>query len=294
MPSLIDLRRRIRAVKSTQQITKAMKMIAASRLRRAHDRVVNARPFAADMLRVLNDVAARVEPDVHPLLDQRPAGGRILFVIITADRGLCGSFNSNIIKNAGQFIVSHDPGAIALGLVGRKGRDFFARRGFEVKFEHVNIFQRVSYNDAQAIARAAMEDFTSHAVDQVYVIYNEFKSVLSQRVVIERLLPIPRLDERAGEPSPEEEIEVPVVDFLYEPGPERIFEELLPRHVEIQVWRALLESNAAFFAAQMTAMDTATKNSAEMIEGLTLYMNKLRQAAITREIIEVVSGAQAS
>jgi F-type H+-transporting ATPase subunit gamma len=295
MPSLIDLRRRIRAVKSTQQITKAMKMIAASRLRRAQDRVVNARPFAADMLRVLNDVAARVEPDVHPLLDQRPEGGKILFVVITADRGLCGSFNSNIIKNAGQFIMSHDPGAIALGLVGRKGRDFFARRGFEVKFEHVNIFQRVNYNDAQAIARAAMEDFTSHAMDQVYLIYNEFKSVLSQRVVIERLLPIPRLDERAGGDvrDPDEESDSSGVDFLYEPGPERIFEELLPHHVEIQVWRALLESNAAFFAAQMTAMDTATKNSAEMIDQLTLYMNKLRQAAITREIIEVVSGAQA-
>ena len=289
MPSLIDLRRRIRAVKSTQQITKAMKMIAASRLRRAQDRVVNARPFAVDMLRVLNDVAARVEPDTHPLLDQRPAGGKILFVVITADRGLCGSFNSNIIKNAGHFIMEHDPGAIALGLVGRKGRDFFARRGFEVRFEHVNIFQRVSYNDAQAIARAAIEDFTSHAVDQVYLIYNEFKSVMSQRVVIERLLPIPRLAERPEDVA----ADVTPVDFLYEPGPESIFEALLPRHVEIQVWRALLESNAAFFAAQMTAMDTATKNSAEMIEQLTLYMNKLRQAAITREIIEVVSGAQA-
>ncbi len=290
MPSLIDLRRRIRAVKSTQQITKAMKMIAASRLRRAQDRVVNARPFAADMLRVLNDVAERVEPDTHPLLDQRPAGGKILFVVITADRGLCGSFNSNIIKNAGQFIMAHDPGAIALGLVGRKGRDFFSRRGFEVKFEHVNIFQRVSYNDARAIARAATEDFTSRAVDQVYLIYNEFKSVLSQRVVIERLLPIPRLAERPAEPA---EGETAPVEFLYEPGPEAVFEELLPRHVEIQAWRALLESNAAFFAAQMTAMDTATKNSAEMIDQLTLYMNKLRQAAITREIIEVVSGAQA-
>jgi len=287
MPSLIDLRRRIRAVKSTQQITKAMKMIAASRLRRAQDRVVNARPFAKDMLRVLNDVAMRVDPGAHPLLDERPAGGRILLIVITADRGLCGSFNSNIIKNAGQFIGSQDAGEIALGLVGRKGRDFFARRGFDVRFEHVNVFQRLSYNDAQAIARAAIEDFTSRAADQVYLVYNEFKSVLSQRVVIERLLPIPRLDEPVDDPS------VAAVDYLYEPGPQVIFEDLLPRHVEIQVWRALLESNAAFFAAQMTAMDTATKNSAEMIEQLTLYMNKLRQAAITREIIEVVSGAQA-
>lgn len=291
MPSLIDLRRRIRAVKSTQQITKAMKMIAASRLRRAQDRVVNARPFAADMLRVLNDVAMRVENEAHPLLDQRPGGGTILLIVITADRGLCGSFNSNIIKNAGQFVLGQGQDhatEVALGLVGRKGRDFFARRGFEVRFEHVNIFQRLSYNDAQAIARAAIEDFTSHAVDQVYIVYNEFKSVLQQRVVIERILPIPRLDIEL----PEDEAAVAEVDYLYEPGPDAIFTDLLPRHVEIQVWRALLESNAAFFAAQMTAMDTATKNSAEMIDQLTLYMNKLRQAAITREIIEVVSGAQ--
>src|SRR5574338_266870 len=295
MPSLIDLRRRIRAVKSTQQITKAMKMIAASRLRRAQDRVVNARPFAADMLRVLNDVAARVSDESHPLLDQRPAGGKILLVVITADRGLCGSFNSNIIKNAGSFVLDQreDAGGheVALGLVGRKGRDFFARRGFEVRFEHVNIFQRLNYNDAQAIAGAAIEDFTSLAVDQVYLVYNEFKSVLQQRVVIERILPIPRLE--PGEDLPEAEAAVAPVDYLYEPGPDVIFADLLPRHVEIQVWRALLESNAAFFAAQMTAMDTATKNSAEMIDALTLYMNKLRQAAITREIIEVVSGAQA-
>jgi F-type H+-transporting ATPase subunit gamma len=292
MPSLIDLRRRIRAVKSTQQITKAMKMIAASRLRRAQDRVVNARPFAADMLRVLNDVASRVDQGAHPLLDKRPAGGKILLVVITADRGLCGSFNSNIIKNAGHFVLTEgqDEGReIALGLVGRKGRDFFARRGFEVRFEHVNIFQRLSFKDAQAIARAAIEDFTTHAVDQVYLVYNEFKSVLSQRVVIERILPIPRLQQEL----PEAEAAVANVGYLYEPEPKAIFADLLPRHVEIQVWRALLESNAAFFAAQMTAMDTATKNSAEMIDNLTLYMNKLRQAAITREIIEVVSGAQA-
>jgi F-type H+-transporting ATPase subunit gamma len=292
MPSLIDLRRRIRAVKSTQQITKAMKMVAASKLRRAQERITNARPFAQDMLRVLNDLASRVDPSAHPLLDVREAAaGRTLLIVITADRGLCGSFNTNIIKGAGAFVTEDSGREVALGLVGRKGRDFFARRGFDVRFEQVNIFHALRYTDAQGIARAAIEDFTSKAVDAVYLIYNEFKSVLQQRVVVERLLPVPRLEEPPQEARPD--ATVPAVEYLYEPAPEIIFRDLLPRHVEVQIYRALLESAAAEHAARMTAMDTATKNSAEMIEGLTLYMNKVRQAAITREIIEVVSGAQA-
>lgn len=289
MPSLIDLRRRIRAVKSTQQITKAMKMVAASKLRRAQERITSARPFAQEMLRVLNSLASRVDPSAHPLLDSRDGGtGRALLIVITADRGLCGSFNTNVVKAAGAFIVQNPGREVALALVGRKGRDFFARRGFDVRFEHINIFQSLKYGDAQAIARAAIEDFTSRAVDSVHLVYNEFKSVLQQRVVVERLLPIPRF-EGAAEPA----VERPAVEYLYEPAPEVIFRDLLPRHVEVQVYRALLESAAAEHAARMTAMDTATKNSAEMIDGLTLYMNKVRQAAITREIIEVVSGAQA-
>jgi F-type H+-transporting ATPase subunit gamma len=287
MPSLIDLRRRIRAVKSTQQITKAMKMVAASKLRRAQARIMSARPFAQDMLRVLNGLASRVDPSAHSLLDPREDATRpTLLVVITADRGLCGSFNTNIVKAAGAFIADQTGREVALGLVGRKGRDFFVRRGFNVSFEHINIFQQLRYADAQAIARAAIEDFTERRVDAVSLVYNEFKSVMQQRVVIERLLPIPRFEEAA---QPAE----PTVNYLYEPAPEVIFRELLPRHVEIQVFRALLESAAAEHAARMTAMDTATKNSAEMIESLTLYMNKVRQAAITREIIEVVSGAQA-
>jgi F-type H+-transporting ATPase subunit gamma len=287
MPSLIDLRRRIRAVKSTQQITKAMKMVAASKLRRAQARIMSARPFAQDMLRVLNGLASRVDPSAHSLLDPREdAAGPTLLVVITADRGLCGSFNTNIVKAAGAFITDQTGREVVLGLVGRKGRDFFVRRGFNVSFEHINIFQQLRYADAQAIARAAIEDFTERRVDAVSLVYNEFKSVMQQRVVIERLLPIPRFEEAA---QPAE----PTVNYLYEPAPEVIFRELLPRHVEIQVFRALLESAAAEHAARMTAMDTATKNSAEMIESLTLYMNKVRQAAITREIIEVVSGAQA-
>ena len=288
MPSLIDLRRRIRAVKSTQQITKAMKMIAASRLRRAQERVVAARPFAQRMLKLLNGLVARVEQDTHPLLrTPEPGSGRPLLIVITADRGLCGSFNSNVLKAAGQFVQSDGrDGDVALGLIGRKGRDFFRRRGFEVRYEKVGAFQRLGFDDGVAVGNAAIEAFTTGEVSSVYLVYNEFKSVMSQRIVVERLLPVPRLEH--------EEETGPSVDYLYEPQPDAIFGDLLPRHVHVQMYRALLESNAAFYAAQMTAMDAATRNSAEMIENLTLYMNKVRQAAITREIIEVVSGAAAT
>ena len=288
MPSLIDLRRRIRAVKSTQQITKAMKMIAASRLKRAQDRVVSARPFAQRMLTVLNGLVARVDQDAHPLLKTQGEGGKPLLIVVTADRGLCGSFNSNVIKAAGQFIVDQGQDReIALGLIGRKGRDFFKRRGFDVRYEQVGIFQKMSFADAEEIANTAIEEFTSGRASSVDIVYNEFKSVIAQKLVLERLLPIPRLEEAAAAAGPS-------VDYLYEPTPEDIFKDLLPRHVQVQVYRALLESNAAFFAAQMTAMDAATRNSTEMIDNLTLYMNKVRQAAITREIIEVVSGASAT
>ncbi|MSO81706.1 MAG: ATP synthase F1 subunit gamma [Acidobacteria bacterium] len=288
MPSLIDLRRRIRAVKSTQQITKAMKMIAASRLKRAQERVVAARPFAQRMRQVLNGLSARVDPESHPLLrTPEPGTGRPLLIVITADRGLCGSFNSNVIKAVGQFIKaegrSHE---IALGLVGRKGRDFFRRRGFEVRCDQTGIFQRLAFSHAVEVADTAIEDFVSGRASSVDLVYNEFKSVMSQRIVVERLLPIPRLEDEAQAG--------PTADYLYEPPAEEIFRDLLPRHVQAQIYRALLESNAAFFAAQMTAMDAATRNSADMLENLTLYMNKVRQAAITREIIEVVSGASAT
>ena len=290
MPSLLDIRRRIRAVKSTQQITKAMKMVAASKLRRAQERTQQARPYAAQMQRVLHSLASRVDPSTHPLLDERTpptAGGRVLLFVITADRGLCGSFNTNVIKSSGQFITETPGREVALGLVGRRGRDFYARRGFAIRYEQVNLFAKVKYDDAKAIARAGMDAFLTNEVDSVYLVFNEFKSVMVQRVVIERLLPIPRLEIQGPGGT------APATDYLYEPSPEQLLTNLIPTHVEIQVFRALLESNAAFFAAQMTAMDAATRNSGEMIESLTLYMNKVRQAAITREIIEVVSGAQA-
>jgi F-type H+-transporting ATPase subunit gamma len=292
MPSLIDIRRRIRSVKSTQQITKAMKLVSASKLRRAQEHMQSARPFALEMLRVLNSVAARADPTTHPLLqfrDDRRQGARVILVVVTADRGLCGSFNTNIIKAAATFIVDSPGREVALGLVGRKGRDYFIRRGFEVRYERVNLFSHLKYTDAQRIAGAAIESFTADEdpCDAVYLLYNEFKSILQQRIVVERLLPVPRLEGlESGHPAAR-------VEYLYEPDPQRIFEDLLPRHVEVQVYHALLESAAAEQAARMAAMDTATENSGEMIDELTLYMNKVRQAAITREIIEVVSGAQA-
>jgi F-type H+-transporting ATPase subunit gamma len=288
MPSLIDIRRRIRAVKSTQQITKAMKMVAASKLRRSQERIMNARPYSRQMMKVLRNVAARVDSSVHPLLARPESceGAKSLLIVITADKGMSGSFNANIIRAAGAFIVEH-PHPVVLGLVGRKGRDFFARRSYPARFELVNFLSKLDYLHGQAIAKEAIAAFTAGEVCAVYVAFNEFKSVLQQRVVVEQLLPILPADLEEGEKA------AAGVEYLYEPSAQAIFDELLPRYVEQEVFHALLESNAAQNAAQMVAMDNATKNSGEVIEALTLYMNKLRQAAITREIIEVVSGAQA-
>ncbi len=287
MPSLIDIRRRVRAVKSTQQITKAMKLIDAARLRRAQERIINARPFAQQMLRVLNSLASRVDPNAHPLLaqpDEAQQKAPVFLIVITADRGFAGSFNTNVIKAASGFMRERAGESFTLGLIGRKGRDFFRRRGYTVRHDAVGIFSKLKLADAQAIAHLAMDEFTSKKVSSVYLVYNEFKSVMQQRVAVERLLPIPR--QEAAQQGPQ-------VDYLYEPEPIKILADLVPRHIEVQVYRALMESVAAEHAARMTAMDTATRNASEMIDQLTLYMNKVRQAAITREIIEVVSGAQA-
>jgi F-type H+-transporting ATPase subunit gamma len=288
MPSLIDMRRRIRAVKNTQQITKAMKMVAASKLRRAQERVVSTRPFARAATRLLASIASRVDQASHPLLAHRDAAGKgpTLVIVMTGDRGLCGSFNTNIIKAANHFVRDNPGRAISFGLVGRKGRDILRKVGVPVRFEHVNLPKNIVFAEAEAIAKPAIQDFIDGKVDSVYVIYNEFKSVIAQKLTVERLLPLEPID-------PAEEGEDKGNDYIYEPSAEAIFEALLSRLVEAQIMRALLESNAAFYAAQMTAMDAATRNSSEMIDGLTLTMNKIRQAAITREIIEVVSGAQA-
>ena len=265
-----------------------MKAVAASRLRKAQDKILAARPFADQMLRVLSGLASQVETAAHPLLTERAADAPerpTLLVVVTADKGLCGSFNTNIIKGAGDVITGAGGREVSLGLVGRRGRDFFGKRGFAVRFELVNIFNQLTYGHAEAIAREAIAAFTGGEVGSVQLIYNEFKSVMEQRVVVNQVLPIRRLEAPAG-------VELRA-DYLYEPDPAVIFDTLIPRHVEIQFYRALLESAAAEHAARLMSMDSATKNATEMIEDLTLYMNKVRQATITREIIEVVSGAQA-
>jgi F-type H+-transporting ATPase subunit gamma len=281
MPALIDIRRRIRSVKSTQQITKAMKMVSAAKLRRAQDAMFAARPYARKMLEVLQSIASRSEADAHPLLEER-GGERVLVVVITADKGLCGAFNANIIRTAARFVTDRKERGIELGLVGRKGRDALKRRGFKVRFERIGVFQALQYRTAREMAKELTDAFINGDFDEVFLVYNEFKSVIQQRIAIERLLPIERHVLNPQQPR---------FDYIYEPEPAGILKSLLPRHVEVQIWKALLESNAAEHGARMASMDAATNNASEMIDSLTLYMNKVRQAAITKEIIEVVSGA---
>ncbi len=284
MPNLLDIRRRIRSVKNTQQLTKAMKTVAAARLRRAQERVFSARPYAGQLRNVLGNLTVRIENIAHPLLEIRPEE-RILFVIVTADRGLCGAFNSNIMRVAQSFMREHSGQTLSLAMVGRKGRDFFRRRGFKIRSEFVNIFSRLDYGHAKDISENVVLAYSNAEVDAAYVVYNEFKSVIQQRVVVEKLLPLSRSELRETEPQR---------DYIFEQPPQEIFNRLLPRYVEIQIYRALLESAASEHGARMASMDTASRNAGEMIDMLTLNMNRIRQAAITREIIEVVSGAGAA
>ncbi len=288
MANLLDIRRRIKSVKNTQQITKAMKMVSASKLRRAQDRVINARPFASKMNEVLTDLAAHTTEDFqHPLLDVR-GDERYLVVLVTADKGLCGAFNANLIKAAQSFLKEHAGKQVELMAVGRKGRDFFRRRA-NVTGEFVGMTGkgRVEYSEALEIATEVIKRFTEdETIDKVFLIFAEFKSVLAQRIVVEQLLPIahgPSSDDAATES----------IDYIYEQPPAEIMTRLLPRLIETQIFRALLESIASEQGARMTAMDAASKNAGELISTLTLNMNRVRQAAITREIIEIVSGAAA-
>jgi F-type H+-transporting ATPase subunit gamma len=283
MANVLDIRRRIRSVKNTQQITKAMKMVSAAKLRRAQERVINARPYANKILAVLNSLVTRSENRSHPLLEAR-GDQRIQLVVVTADKGLCGAFNANIIKAAQAFIDENRDRQLTLNCVGRKGRDFFRRRSTPIAHQFVNIFHRLEYSNAKEIASKLMDEFATSELDAIYLVYNEFKSVIQQRIVVERLLPIQRL-EAASEEA--------LIDYIYEQPPAEIFSSLIPKHVEIQVYRALLESAAAEHGARMTAMEAATNNAIEMIDTLTLTMNRARQAGITKEIIEIVSGAAA-
>jgi len=287
MPSLIDIRRRIRSVKNTQQITKAMKMVSAAKLRRAQDRVIAARPYAALLRKVLTDVAAAAAAEAeeqaveNPLLAER-AVERILLVLVTGDKGLAGAFNTNLIKGALGFSAEHGGAAVTLELIGRKGRDFFRKRGAAISGEHIGLAAKVVYRETAAIARKAIEMFRDGETDAVYLLYNEFKSMVSQKLMLTRVLPLGMPEQSAP------------VDFILEQPAAEILNELLPKCVEMEFYRALLESAAAEHAARMTAMDAATSNAADMIERLTLYMNRVRQASITKEIIEVVSGAAAA
>ncbi|HEY6243242.1 MAG TPA: ATP synthase F1 subunit gamma [Pyrinomonadaceae bacterium] len=292
MPNLLDIRRRIKSVKNTQQITKAMKMVSAAKLKRAQDRVVTARPFANKMMEVLGELAKRTDEDFHhPLLDLR-ADERYVVILITADKGLCGAFNTNLTKAAQSFIKEHPGKAIEIFAVGRKGRDFFRNRRAVIAGEFIGLTGkgRVELSEALEVARSIMKLYTDdEGIDKVYLIYNEFKSVLQQRVVLEQLLPVSRAREEEADPK----AAVSLVDYVYEQPPAEMFGQLLPRLVETQVFRAMLESVASEQGARMTAMDSASKNASELIDSLTLNMNRIRQAAITNEIIEVVSGAAA-
>jgi len=289
MPSTIDLRRRIRSVKNTQQITKAMKMVAAAKLRRAQERMMNARPYAAALREVLASVSARVDIGKHPLLQEREQENKVLLLIVTADRGLAGAFNTNVIRAAQNAIADKGWADVHLLPIGRKALDFFKRRPLPIRRQATQVYQALSLETAREIATALSEDFTSGEFDAVYVVYNEFKSVIAQRVTLERLLPLTREWEGTGTHSAE-----PAIEYLYQPGPEQILKELLPKHIEFQLYRILLESAASEQGARMTAMESATKNASEMISHLTLTYNRIRQASITKEIIEIVSGAAAA
>ena len=294
MPNLLDIRRRIKSVKNTQQITKAMKMVSAAKLRRAQERVLTARPFANKMTEVLNELAKRTDDDFHhPLLDQR-GDHRCLLVLITADKGLCGAFNTNLVKAAQAFIRENSDKTVEILAIGRKGRDFFRNRKVSIAGEVIGLTGkgRVELSEGLEVARDIMKRYTDDTgIDKVFLIYNEFKSVLQQRVILEQLLPVAHAKEEVPEGKGAQP--VTLIDYIYEQPPEQMFGQLLPLLIETQIFRALLESIASEHGARMTAMDSASKNASELIDMLTLNMNRIRQAAITNEIIEVVSGAAA-
>ncbi len=284
MANLRDIRRRIRSVKSTQQITKAMKMVAAAKLRRAQEAILGARPYALKMHEVLGSLAARVSPDAHPLLAVRPER-RIAVLLLTADRGLCGGFNTQLCREMQRVVAEKRAAGLAVEIHfgGRKGFEYFKRRDTAGE-THPGFTGKVVFDDVAAVSRRFARDFEARKLDAVYVIYNEFKSVISQKVTLERLLPLERAEFEGGQ--------LPI-GYKYEPAPETLIGGLVPKHLDIQLYRMALESVASEMGAKMTAMDAASRNASELISSLSLYANRVRQAGITKEIIEIVSGAAA-
>ncbi len=289
MPTLRDIRKRLKAIQSTKKITAAMKMVAAAKMRKVQDRMMNFRPYAQRMELVLSDLAKVSERQIHPLLDLRPKK-TVEVIVVTSDRGLCGAFNTNILRAASNYIhtIQKEGVAISLSVVGRKARDYFRRRNVPRRQAWLGLSGKITYTNAQEIAGDLAENYTKETVDEVVVIYNEFKSLITQKVTITKLLPI-------GTIETEEARKEPFMggDFLYEPTREAIFERLLPKYIEIQIYRALLESSAAEEAARMAAMENATKNCSELITKVTLLANKVRQASITKELMDIVGGVEA-
>jgi F-type H+-transporting ATPase subunit gamma len=285
MPSLKTFRLRIRSVQSTQKITKAMKLVAAAKFRRAQERILEARPYAIKMDELLGSLVGRTGDETHPLLARRDTGRQRL-VIVTADKGLCGAFNSNVLRDSLRFLRGAAETSVTLVVVGKKARDFYRRRPFTVKSEMLGFFDRLAYAHAQELANGLIEDYLAEEVDEVHLMYNEFRSVAVQRPVRHQLLPIEATGGAEGEAGPQEE-------YIYEPGPEAILASLLPRHVTTQVYRALMESAAGEYGARMTAMEAASKNAREMINVLTIQYNKARQERITKELLDIVGGAEA-
>jgi len=285
MATLRDIQRRIRSVQSTQKITKAMKLVAASKLRRAQERLTAARPYAIKMGELLSGLVGRTEGDAHPLLARRTTGRKRL-VVITADKGLCGAFNSNILRASLAFLREQGNVDVTLVVVGRKARDFYRRRSWQVKSEMLGFFDRLAYSHAQELASELIQSYLAEDVDEVSLMYNEFRSVAVQRVKRQQLLPI---EAEAAEPGHG----TAGGDYLFEPSPDAILASLLPRHVTTQVFRALMESVAGEYAARMTAMESASKNAKEMIDVLTIQYNKARQERITKELLDIVGGAEA-
>jgi F-type H+-transporting ATPase subunit gamma len=290
MPTLLDFRRRIRSVKNTQQITRAMKFVAAARLRRAQEAALAARPYAKELARVLRSIMSRIDQPEHPLLAHRPEE-KILVIVLTGERGLAGAFNSNILRKANEFFRPNKGKKISVIPVGKKGRDALKKVGFRFPAEYVNVLARVNFGTARDIASVVTDLYAKEEADSVYMVFSEFKTVMTPNLVLEKLLPVEAT--RADEESASEKDSAPV-DYIYEQPKEKLLDKLLPRYIETQILRAMLESSAAEHAARMTAMESATKNAGEVIEALTLHMNKVRQAAITKEIIEIVSGASST